>query len=309
MVIAFRRAPTRPSRFLRLLFLLLAILTYLWITERILPEPIVSPLPKENGSKKRTFSFPKQKNEADLRKVIEKIAEPGLKNYSVLVQDYGSSFSMGINESQIFAAASVNKLPILTSLYYLAQKGEINLEDTITLQEEDIQDYGTGTIRYDPPGTTYSIKTLAKVMVKKSDNTAAYILARHIIGAEKIQTLMNEWGLTQTDIERNTTSNRDAAILLRKTYEGKVANVALTQELLGFLKDGDAVDRLPALLPKDTIVYHKDGTGEQVFHDVGIVSRGKTTYYIGILIGDVVNEEEAKKTLAQISKSVFNFMR
>ena len=69
---------------------------------------------------------------------------------------------MGINESVIFTAASVNKVPILAALYEEAQKGNVDFNRVITLQASDIQDYGTGSIRYDPPGTTYSVKTLAQ---------------------------------------------------------------------------------------------------------------------------------------------------
>ncbi|MBI5619356.1 serine hydrolase [Candidatus Gottesmanbacteria bacterium] len=280
------------------------------VLPRAMTPAVISPLAEEPQP---AFSFPKfffrNKDPDELRKKIQTVIGNSWKNYSVYVKDYTSNFVMGINEPIIFTAASVNKIPILASLYYGVQNGEINLDQSVTLQESDIQDYGTGTIRYDPPGTVYSVKTLARLMMQQSDNTAAYILANYVIGLDTIQTLITKWGLTQTDMANNKTSNKDTELLLSKIVQGKVANSAYTQEMLAFLKDSDFEDRLPALLPKDATVYHKTGNGAGVVHDAGIVRAGRTNYYIGILAGDVTDEEGAAKMIANISKLVFDYLR
>jgi len=229
--------------------------------------------------------------------------------YSVVVKDFQSDFSLSINENMIFTGASINKLPILGALYYLTQKGELNLDRQITIQAEDIQNYGTGSIQYDQPGAVYSLKTLARLMIQESDNTAAYILGRNIIGINKIQDLIDNWGMVQTDMENNKTSNADIVRLMEKMYREKIANKALTLEMLSFLKDGVIEDRIPALLPKGTIVYHKTGNGVGFIHDVGIIVGPKTTYYIGMFTGDVSNEEETIQKLADLSKKVYDFMK
>ncbi|HLC95669.1 MAG TPA: serine hydrolase, partial [Patescibacteria group bacterium] len=191
---------------------------------------------------------------------------------------------------------------------YSAQKGEVNLDGTITLQKDDIQDYGTGSIRYDTPGTVYSIKTLARLMMQKSDNTAAYIIANHILSVDTIQSLINTWGLTQTDIINNKTSNNDMAILLEKIFHEKITNTALTQEMLSLLKDSDFEDRLPKLLPKGTNIYHKIGTEIGAVHDVGIIVSPKKSYYIGIFTSDITDEEQAADLEAKVSKAVYDFL-
>jgi len=229
--------------------------------------------------------------------------------YSVVVKDLQSDFSVQINENNIFTGASVHKLFIFGALYYLVQKGEIDMDKKIVLQQDDIQNYGTGSMRYDTPGTTYSVKTLAHLMMQKSDNTAAYLLGRQMIGMDKIQQLTDNWGMTQTDMENNKTSNADVARLMDKIYREKIANKALTLEMLSFLKDGTIEDRIPALLPKGTTVYHKTGNGVGFLHDAGIVVGPKTTYYIGLFTGDVANEEETIQKLAELSKTVYDFMK
>ncbi len=270
---------------------------------------VISPL-TDTYEPKSIFNFFAPKKDSDeLRRMIKNIVGSTWDNYSVYVSDFTSSFTMGINESAIFTAASVNKVPILAVLYDEAQKGNVNFDKVITLQQDDIQDYGTGSIRYDPPGTTYSVKTLARLAAQKSDNTAAHLLANYVVGLDIVQSYVRSWRMVQTDMVNNKTSNKDMEILFRKIVTGQIANTALTEELLGFLKDSDFEDRLPALLPKDATVYHKVGTGVGQIHDVGVVVDGKMKYYIGILTEDVTDVDKAATLSAQLSKTVFDYMK
>ncbi len=245
-------------------------------------------------------------------KLIEKIekeisAKRG--TYSIYVYDINNKKDYGINPQMVITAASVNKIPILATLYHLAGKEELNLEKIIVPQPSDIQNYGTGSIRYDPIGTPYSIKTLSRLMMEKSDNTAAYLLGTQIVGLSRIQKQIENWGLTQTDMIKNTTSAKDMAIILTKMYLGEITNSALTAEMLGFMDKSDFDDRLPAGLPADIKIYHKTGDEVGKIHDVGIIDLPQRPYYLGILTTDITNEKETKETLAAISKLVFDWMK
>jgi len=259
---------------------------------------LISPLPLESSEK----SLTKQ----ELLNEIQRLTE-GKGTYSVYIYDLNNKEGFGLGEETIFIAASVNKIPILASLYFLAGKGEIDLDKRISLQEKDIQDYGTGSIRYDPPGTQYSLKTLARLMMEKSDNTAGYILGEIVIGIEKIQELINSWGLSQTDMADNKTSNHNIAVLLSLMYQGKITNKALTKEMIGFMDDSDFEERLPKFLPKNIKVYHKIGNEEGIIHDAGIIDFYQNPYYLGVFSTDVPDQEEAQKIIAQISKLIFEF--
>jgi beta-lactamase class A len=249
-------------------------------------------------------------NAEELRAEIKRLADSAsLNNYSVLVIDYATKTKMGIADTVIYTAASINKIPILTALYALASKGDLDLDKTITLQARDIQDYGTGSIRYAKPGTVYSIKTLARLMISQSDNTAAFILANHIIGVKNIQKQLNNWGLSQTDINENKTSNADIEILFNKILSNQVAREAMTLEMLSFMTKTDFEDRLPALLPDSATVYHKIGTEVGVIHDVGVIDIGTKKYYIGVFVGDVTDEEGAINFISLVSKTVYDYMK
>lgn len=243
----------------------------------------------------------------ELKKEIDLEIKNKKGNYGIYFSDLKTNQEFGINEQEIFTAASINKVPIVAVLYYLENKGEINFDDQITLQEVDIQDYGTGSLRYQKPGSTYSLKTLAKLALKQSDNTAAHILS-NTIGTPIIQNTIEEWGLTQTDMEENTTSPTDMFILFKKVYANEITTPAKSKELLGFMNETDIEDRLPSKLPDDAKVYHKTGDAVGSLHDVGIIERDGKVFYVGVLTSDIGNDEKiAKETIAEIGKTVLSF--
>ncbi len=288
-----------------LLFIFTATLTFLAVT-KLMPVKsdkfhITSPSPSQIPEKPK-FS------DKDLVKRIEKEIANGSGTYTVFVYDINNRLEYGINENTVVTAASTIKIPILASLYYLAGKDEIDLEKIIVPQRGDIQDWGSGTIRYDPPGTPYSIKTLARLMMEKSDNTAAYILSNQIIGNDKIQKIIEDWGLTQTDMVNNKTSARDMSLLLIKMYKGEITSKALTAEMLGFMDSSEYDDRIPMGLPENVKFYHKTGNEIGKVHDAAIVDIPKHPYYLGIFTIDITDEEAAKKIMIAVSKTVYDYM-
>lgn len=310
-------ARTKRKRRMRFILLIIGVMSIMIGSYRVLALPrqtIISPIPdmsiiQPTSAPKAFNPFKKQKSADDLTEKINNAIDESWNDYSIVVEDYTSDFALRISEGEIFVAASVNKIPILAALYYYANKGEIDLDRDITLQAADIQNYGTGSIRYEKPGRVYSVKTLAKLMIKESDNTAAYILANHIVGFDKLKSVVSQWGLVQTDMVTNKTSNKDMANIIRMIYEGKVTDQAATLEMLSFLKDTDHETRLPANLPDTATVYHKIGTEVGVVHDAGVVSDGKHTYYIGLFTNGIPEGEETDKQFAVISKIVYDYMK
>jgi len=243
----------------------------------------------------------------ELKKETQVIVKEKKGNYGIYYADLTTGQTFGLNEREIFTGASVNKVPIITVLYSLQKKGKVSFDEQITLQKRDIQDYGTGSLRYQKPGTTYSIKTLAKLALKQSDNTAAHILSEKI-GKNTIQSTIESWGLTQTDMEENKTSPYDMYLLFKKIYTNGVTDAGRTSELLSFMEDTDIEDRIPQLLPEGTAVYHKTGDAVGGVHDVGIVMDNNKPFFLGVLTSDIGDtENEAKKTISKIAENVIDY--
>lgn len=243
----------------------------------------------------------------ELQKETEKNIEGKKGNYGVSFLNITTKETFGINESEMFTAASVNKVPIVAVLYALEHQDKIDFDEQITLQENDIQDYGTGSLRYQKTGTTYSLKTLAKLALKESDNTAAHIL-NNKIETERVQAMLDSWGLTQTNMEENTTSPSDMQKLFLKIYNNEITTEGKSKELLGFMQNTDIEDRIPSLLPEGTVVSHKTGDAVGSLHDVGIITRNDTSYFLAVMTSDIGEDEQAaKKSIADIAQNIFTF--
>lgn len=248
----------------------------------------------------------------DITELIQKVAKITKENegmYSVRFEDFKQTASFGIKDEVVVDAASVNKIPILAAVYYLANRGELDLDKEISIPVKDVQDYGTGSIRYEKQPIVHTIRDLSRLMMKVSDNTAAFVLASRMIGLSNVQKIVNDLGLTHTDMDENTTTNRDQATLLRVIFEGKVANPTLTKEMLGWMHDTEFEDRLPSQIPEEVIVYHKIGNQVHVIHDVGVIEFDNKRYYLGVLTTDIPDEEGTKKVIGEISKVVYEFMK
>lgn len=239
---------------------------------------------------------------------IKRITSVSKGNYSVYFEDYKTNASFSINAKTVHVGASVNKLPIIAVLYSLANKGKVNLDEKVTIQKDDIQDYGTGSLRYKEGAQEYSLKTLAKLSLKESDNTAAHVIVKKI-GMEVVQSTIESWGLTQTDMANNKTTVADMALLFKKIYNKELASAPETAELLEFLKDTSLEDRLPRLLPKEARVYHKTGDTIGGVHDLGIIEKDGMVFFLGVMTSDIGDtEEQTKKTIAEIAKKTYEFV-
>ncbi len=251
------------------------------------------------------INLSRETKETDLKKEIAQITKDKKGFYSYYFKDLKSDNSLGVSQDQIETGASVNKLPIIAALYYLDNQGKIDLDDRVTIQKDDVQDYGTGSIRYQEMPQTYSLKNLAKLALKNSDNTAAHVISI-TVGEDKVQDLVDSWEMTQTDMVNNKTTAYDMGLLFQRIYDGKITTPAKTKELLGFMTDTDFEDRLTKGLTKDAKIYHKTGDGEGFVHDVGIIETEKNAYYLGVMTSDIgEDEQETKNTIAEISKKIF----
>jgi beta-lactamase class A len=118
----------------------------------------------------------KAKDTEAIRQDVVDLLKDKKGEFNVCYTDLITEDSFGIHPDTVLTGASMNKLPVVGYLYFLAGKKEIDLQETVVIQKSDIQDYGTGVIRYEEPGKTYTLQYLAQLALQKSDNTAAHVL-------------------------------------------------------------------------------------------------------------------------------------
>lgn len=225
--------------------------------------------------------------------------------YGIYIKELGGGREFGLNYERQFLAASVNKVPVVLYFYKQVEEGSWSLEQEYILKKEEIQDYGTGSMRYDSPGKSYSYEDLARLAMKKSDNTANFVLMK-ILGKENIQSWLDDLGLTETLLEDNLTTPKEMGRLFELLYDGEIVGEEYREEIFDMMTETDFEERLPKLLPEEVAVAHKIGNETGVYNDCGVVFADEP--YVICILSEGVREAEAMEVIPRISKMVWEAM-
>ncbi len=214
------------------------------------------------------------------------------------------------HESEVFASASLIKVPILAELFRRVEEEGLNLDETLTLHQED-QVPGSGVLKDLTTGTRYPLRDLATLMITVSDNTATNLLIDYL-GIEPVNALIRRLGLLHTALERrlervpvqrrllNRTTAYDMTRLMELIAQGQVIAVAASsrmvdllarcqapQALAPFAREAPYIGSLPPIR-----VAHKTGSLAQARHDSGIIYTQK-----GVLVATIMTEGAPESVL------------
>jgi len=235
----------------------------------------------------------------------------------IVVKGLDTNWQISFNKEMIFPSASLVKIPIMAAVYKAAVEGRISLAAKIKLKPKD-KTSGSGELKNMPAGSLFNVEELIERMVDSSDNSATNILI-DLLGQEYLNRSFKEFGLRHTNLTRkmmdfsnrkngveNYTTAADMATLLEKIYRGKLCNSFISRKCMELLKKQKHRDRIPAQLPRQTIVAHKTGLEMKACHDVGIVFAPKGDFLICVLTKGVVNSRVSKKFISNIALEVYN---
>jgi beta-lactamase class A len=216
------------------------------------------------------------------------------------------------NQNQVFPAASLTKLPIVLTAYHLAQQGQFDLNQEITLRSEDVVG-GTGSLQNESVDSRYSYRELCRRMIVDSDNTAGNIVLNRI-GYDAVNNYMSQLGTQQTKVQRlfmdfaardagrdNLTTPADMLLILQIIAQGD------TQEILNFMQHNKDRVKLPAQLPLNAVVANKTGTLPGIEHDVGLINIPERTYIIIVMSQDLPDNQNGISAIAQFSQDVYKW--
>ena len=232
---------------------------------------------------------------------------PGRSGIVVLDPASGKGVTLGADEE--FVAASIGKLPTLMTLYRMSKRGELSLDDPITMLEQDVMSYGTGVLHTYPVGHTITLRECGFLMINESDNTAWEMLERHL-GMDTIQAELYDAGIRSTDYAWGTTTAEDVLKMLQKISDPAFTDANLSREMLDPMFDTNLEDRLPAPLPADkTRVAHKSGSYGSSFGDAGIVyykdANGVERHYFVVVLTDGMGEGVAREEMNEVSRAAY----
>ena len=101
--------------------------------------------------------------------------------------------SAGIQDTELFNSASVIKLPVLVLAFQMADRGELKLDERITITKEDFRG-GSGIFRYHDSGLQPTFRDVLLQMVITSDNTATDLSIAKVGGVAKVNAWLRDKG-------------------------------------------------------------------------------------------------------------------
>ncbi|MCM8791487.1 MAG: class A beta-lactamase-related serine hydrolase [Candidatus Omnitrophica bacterium] len=238
---------------------------------------------------------------------------------SLVIKDLATGLEISFDKDKAIQSASLVKVPIMAAVFYAESEGRLKLDEKMThIRAQTVP--GSGVLKSEKPGKSYTIKELMDLMISESDNTAANMLMEKL-GMDYLDKSFKRMGLKNTNISRvmmdfksrkmgveNYTTASDMAYLLEKIYRGKLINPLVSKECLTILARQKVKDRIPKKLPPGTVVAHKTGLERGVCHDAGIVYTKKGNFLIVALTRHKSKtSKDAKAFIAGISLDVYNW--
>jgi beta-lactamase class A len=217
---------------------------------------------------------------AALRHKLDSIADAhhGVVGYSVI--DIDNNVRLSRRGDEKFPTASLIQVPILVTVYDLVAKGQLSLDDPISVLRID-QVPGSGITQYLHNGTILTVRDAAWLMITISDNTATNLLLDRII-IRRVWNKMDSLGLHDTRVHSKSflrvssiamdssvkyglgvTTPNEMARLFELLARGKAVNPSADSAMLDILEHNENNEKL------ERYVYgvraaHKSGETDQV---------------------------------------------
>jgi beta-lactamase class A len=222
---------------------------------------------------------------------------------------------IGLNEKDMFTAASTIKVPLAMTIYKMEEQGKLHSTDSYTLEDLDI-DKNFGNLYKVGPDNSFTIEELTHIMLTYSDNTAMQALF-HVLKLSGIDDPLtdlynaigwdySDFGTVPTYIQINvkTLSNMFVAL-----YNASYDNIDNSKKILEYLSESVFDEQIVAGVPKNVIVSHKIGVNGEDFtySDCGIVYAPNRPYILCVGSSGVpkVVADEFIKT---VSKMVYQYV-
>jgi beta-lactamase class A len=263
------------------------------------------------GATRVEMELTEEKTES-LRSELGQIAQAYPATYGVVVLDPSSGERVAMDADRRFLAASLNKLPVLMTLYRAAASGVVDLDDKISMQPSDVQAYGSGVLYTYPVGHTMTLRECARFLIKESDNTAWKMLDRYL-GRDYIRAELYRVGARSTEYWfPNTTTPDDVLLVLEKISDPSYTTPHLSAEMLDVMTNTSFEERLPQPLPEGTLVSHKIGYYGTTFADVGIVfpegARDARDAYLMVVMASDTSESASRVATQEMSLATYRIL-
>lgn len=219
------------------------------------------------------------------QKILDSIATrmaaiPGHTGFYYLNLITGLEF--GVQEDEVFGAASVIKLPLFMHVLAECAAGRLSMDEKLTVTSADKVPI-CGALTLFTGDVEADVRTLCRLMISISDNTATNKLIDHctIQGAQEG---FRRMGLKKTQLTRklfdhsasakrlqNVICPKEIGQLLAMLYRNEFISPDVCKEAIDTLLLQQVDHKLNGRICGEVSIAHKTGEDDQLSNDVGIV--------------------------------------
>lgn len=251
--------------------------------------------------------------------------------FAVAFKDLSTGDAIFINEHELFHAASTMKTPVMVEVYKQAAEGKFSLKDSVLIKNEFISIFDGSTFSISPEadsdtllyreiGKKRTIYSLMYDMIIVSSNLATNLIIE-LVDAKNVTNTLRSIGANDIQVLRgvedtkafeagmnNQVTAYDLMLLFEKIDKEELVNAEASMGMMDILLNQQFNDIIPARLPNNVKIAHKTGWITGVHHDSGIVFLPDGRKYVLVLLSkDLQNEEGAVKTMATVSKMIYDY--
>jgi beta-lactamase class A len=255
---------------------------------------------------------------AVVRQVVDQYFERGIvEDVSIYFRDLNNGPWFGINERELFAPASLFKVPLLVAVLKQAEVDPTVLKQTLVFETPIMEQYAVQNI--DPPlsltiGQVYSVEELLERMIAYSDNEALGLLL-NVVSEEELRVVELDLGLVLEegeDGEQEITVKSYAGIF-RILFNASYLNRQMSEKALEILSQSAFKGGIPAKLPSDMVVAHKfgervttdlSGVVKKQLHDCGVVYYPERPYLLCVMTRGS-DLQQLTKVVRDVSEAIY----
>jgi beta-lactamase class A len=235
----------------------------------------------------------------DVRAALAREVSAFGKNAAVVVSDPLTSRVIYEHDAGTeVLSASLYKLTILLEVERRVEEGSLNYSTPVRIQASDTREGGVFT----PIGAVLELDDALDQMIGISDNATALALLR-MLGPTAINNTVARAGIAPFHFTSQgaTASARAVAKYLELLAQKKLVSAAASERIIRRLEGHKINDRIPASLPKGTVVAHKTGNLAGVTHDAGIVYATPEQPLVVVVLTWEVEDARAVQFIRQIA--------
>jgi len=268
----------------------------------------------------------------DLKKQIAEEFSKQKGTFALAFKDLSTGEEIFINEHELFHAASTMKTPVMVEVFKQAAEGKFSLKDSILIKNEFISIFDGSTFSIDPDadsdtllykqiGKKRTVYSLMDDMIIVSSNLATNLIIE-LVGAKNVTNTLRSIGANDINVLRGVEDSKayeagmnnqvtayDLMLLYEKIDKEELVNAEASMSMMDILLNQQFNDIIPAQLPKGVKVAHKTGWITGIHHDSGIVFLPDGRKYVLVMLSkDLVDEEAGVKTMANLSKMIYDYV-